>query len=408
MTVDLRNLEPGQWEHWFDGIDRAFGGGFVAEQRVFWRAVNEPERSIAAWDGDAIVGSAGAFSFRLSVPGGALVPAAGVTAVSVQPTHRRRGVLTSMMRRQLDDVRERGEALAVLTASEPVIYGRFGYGVASQEVGVAIDTTRVRLALPDGVEGVRLRLVGLEEGREACEAVYGQLVTSRPGLLARRPGWEHHALVDPPATRNGASERQCVLAEVDGEVRGYARYAVKPEWAPHGPEGTVIVRDLDALDPVVRAALWRFLFGIDLTSKVVAPNRPADDPLYHLVSDIGRCAVSTGEGLFARLVDVGAALEARTYASAVDAVLEVAESFCPWNEGRWRLSGDAKGAVCARTTDPADLALSVRELGSAYLGGFSLSAMARAGRVRELRDGALAQAAVAFRSDLAPWLAHGF
>ena len=408
MTVVLRNLEPGQWEHWFEGIDRAFGGGFVAEQRAYWKGINEPERSIAAWDGDAIVGSTAAFSFRLSVPGGALVPAAGVTSVSVQPTHRRRGVLTSMMRRQLDDVRERGEALAVLTASEPVIYGRFGYGVASEEVGVEIDTTRVRLALPDGVDGVRLRLVGLEEGLEACEAVYGKLVSGRPGLLARRPGWERHALVDPPTNRNGASERHCVLAEVDGEVRGYARYAVKAVWGPHGPDGTVIVRDLDALDPVVRAALWRFLFGIDLTSKVVAPNRPADDPVLHLVSDIGRCAVSTSEGLFARLVDVGAALEARTYASAVDVVFEVADSFCPWNEGRWRLSGEAKGAVCARTADPADLALSVRELGSAYLGGFSLGAMARAGRVRELRDGALTQAALAFRSHLAPWLPHGF
>jgi predicted acetyltransferase len=408
MTVDLRNLEPGQWEHWFDGIDRAFGGSFVAEHRAFWKSVNEPERSIAAWDGDAIVGSAGAFSFRLSVPGGALVPAAGVTAVSVQPTHRRRGLLTAMMRRQLDDVRERGEALAVLTASEPEIYGRFGYGVASEEVGLEIDTTRVRLTLPDGVDGVRLRLVGLEEGLEACEAVYGRLTTSRPGLLARRPGWERHALVDAPTARRGASERQCVLAEVDGEVRGYARYAVKPEWGPRGPEGTVIVRDLDALDPVVRAALWRYLFGIDLTSKIVAANRPADDPLLHLVSDVGRCGVGTQEGLFARLVDVGSALEARTYASAVDVVLEVADSFCPWNEGRWRLSGDAKGAVCARTTDPADLALSVRELGSAYLGGFSLGAMARAGRVRELRDGALAEAALAFRSDLAPWLPHGF
>jgi predicted acetyltransferase len=408
MTVELRDLAPGQWDDWFDRTDRAFGGGIPPEERAQWKAVTEVGRSIAAWDGDEIVGGAGAFSFRMSVPGGALVPTAGVTAVSVQPTHRRRGVLTSMMRRQLDDVRGRGEALAVLTASEPPIYGRFGYGQASEQLRVEIDTTRVRLALPEGVDDVRLRFVGLKESLEACEAVYARLVPGRPGLLARRPGWERQSLVDAPANRLGASARLCVIAEVAGEVRGYARYAVKPESGPGGPDGTVRLRDLDALDPVAYAALWRFLFGIDLTSKIFSWNRPADDPLLHLVSDLRRCHIRTTEGLFARLVDVGTALGARTYATPVDVVLDVADAFCPWNEGRWRLSGDAKGAVCVRTQDPADLALSVRELGTAYLGGFSLAALARAGRVRELRGGALREAAVAFRGDAAPWLSHGF
>lgn len=410
MTVELRDLEPEQWDDWFDRTDRAFGGTIPPEERAQWKAVTEAPRSIAAWDGDEIVGSAGAFSFRLSVPGGALVPAAGVTMVSVQPTHRRRGVLTSMMRRQLDDVRERGEAIAVLTASEPEIYGRFGYGVASERLWFDIDTTRVRLVLPDpaAVARVRLRFTGPEESLAACEDVYARLVPGRPGLLARRPGWERQSLVDAPAIRGGAGARLCVLAEVDGELRGYARYAMKPNWSPGGPDGTVLVLDVDALDPVAYAALWRFLLDIDLTSKAVASNRPADDPLLHLVSDVRRCRTRTEEGLFARLVEVGAALEARTYAAPVDVVFEVTDSFCPWNEGRWRLTGDPKGAVCVRTADPADLTLSVRALGSAYLGGFSLAALARAGRVRELRRGALAEATVAFRSDVAPWLAHGF
>jgi predicted acetyltransferase len=408
MTVEVRALEAGQWDDWFDRTDRAFGGAVQPEERAFDKSVTEDGRSLAAWDGDEIVGSAGAYSFRVSVPGGALVPAAGVTCVSVQPTHRRRGVLTAMMRRQLHDVRELGEPLAVLVASEPVIYGRFGYGAASERVRLDIDTTRVRLAEPEGTEDVRVRFVGLEEGLEACEAVYARVVAERPGMLARQPGWERQALLDPVAMRGGASARQCVLAEVDGEVRGYARYSAKLTWSDRGPDGTVTVRDLDAVDAASHAALWRFLFGIDLMSKVVATTRPADDPLLHLVSDVRRCGVTTSEGLFVRLVDVGAALEARTYATPVDVVLAVSDALCPWNEGRWRLTGGPKGAVCARTGDPADLALSVRELGAAYLGGVSLSALAGAGRVRELRDGALREAAVAFRSDVAPWLAHGF
>ncbi len=137
-------------------------------------------------------------------------------------------------------------------------------------------------------------------------------------------------------------------------------------------------------------------------------NRPCDDTWLHLVSDTRRSALVLRDALHVRLVDVGAALEARTYRTAVDVVFEVEDAFCPWNEGRWRLTGDAKGAVCERTSDPADVALSVRELGAAYLGGFSLAALAAAGRVRELREGAVAQAAAAFGSDVAPWLPHGF
>lgn len=114
------------------------------------------------------------------------------------------------------------------------------------------------------------------------------------------------------------------------------------------------------------------------------------------------------DALHVRLVDVGAALEARTYQTPVDVVFEVEDSFCPWNEGRWRLTGDAKGASCVRTEDSPDLALSVRELGVVYLGGVSLASLAAGGLVRELRQGALAEASSAFASTVAPWLPHGF
>ncbi|MGW7008782.1 GNAT family N-acetyltransferase [Streptomyces sp. NPDC054933] len=409
MTVELRVLEPEQWDGWYGQLELAFGGVAEApEERALWRDVTECERSIGAWDDGEVVGTAGAFSFRLSVPGGALVPAAGVTMVSVRSTHRRRGVLTAMMRRQLDDIRALGEPLAVLTASEPPIYGRFGYGLGTAQLRMEIDTARVRLAAPEGASGVRLRLVPPRAGGEACEAVYARRVTGRPGMLARRPGWERLPLLDPPSERNGAGELQCVLAERDGEVIGYARYAVKPEWDGAGPKGSVLLQDVEALDPASYAVLWRYLFDIDLTSTLITFNRPADDPLLHLVSDIRRCKLSPRDGMFVRLVEVGAALATRTYAAPVDVVLDVKDAFCPWNEGRWRLSGDPKGACCERTTDPADLALSVRELGSAYLGGFSLAALAAAGRVRELRPGSVAEASSAFRHGIAPWLPHGF
>jgi predicted acetyltransferase len=165
---------------------------------------------------------------------------------------------------------------------------------------------------------------------------------------------------------------------------------------------------VEGVDVPTRAALWRFLFGIDLTSTLVAPRRPVDEAWQYQVSDIRRCALRVGDDLYVRPVDVGAALEARSYQAPVDVVLEVEDSFCPWNEGRWRLTGDPEGASCSRTRDTAELSLSVRELGAAYLGGTSLAALAAAGRVRELRQGALAGAALAFSSPVAPWLPHIF
>jgi predicted acetyltransferase len=313
-----------------------------------------------------------------------------------------------MMRRQLDDVREWGRPLAVLTASEPAIYGRFGYGAATYGANVEVDTTRVRLSVPPGTDDVRLRYAAPTDVLDACEAVYARKVSGRPGMLVRLPGWERLGVLDPESERDGGSPLQCVVAERDGEVVGYARFRIKPEWETAGPKGTVMLQDTEALDAAAHAALWRFLFEIDLTSTLTARGRPLDEPWMSMVSDIRRCGLRVRDSLYVRLVDVGAALEARTYQTPVDVVFEGEDDFCPWNAGRWRLTGDAKGASCGRTTDPADLALSVRELGAAYLGGVSLASLAGAGRVRELRQGALAEAAVGFGSTVAPWLPHGF
>jgi predicted acetyltransferase len=409
-VTELRVLRESDWDRWYDVLYRAFGAPPApAEERELDRSLTEFDRSVAAWDGDEIVGTAGAFSFRMTVPGGAAVPAAGVTMVSVAGTHRRRGVLTSMMRRQLDDVRALGrEPLAVLTASEPAIYGRFGYGAATFRTSAEIDTGRVTLSLPPGVDDVRLRYVSPAEVLPACEAVYAALVPRRPGMLTRLPGWERTVLLDPESAREGASALRCAVAERDGEITGYVRYSTKLGWGESGHDGTVKLKDLAALDPVTEAALWRFLFGLDLMTTLSVPSRPVDDAWRYLVSDPRRCRPRLRDDAYVRLVEVGAALSARTYQTPVDVVLEVEDAFCPWNAGRWRLTGDTKGASCERTADAADLSLSVRELGAAYLGGVTLLSLAAAGRVRELRPGSLTEASVAFGSPVAPWLPHGF
>ncbi|MEV5144175.1 GNAT family N-acetyltransferase [Streptomyces sp. NPDC052727] len=408
-ATELKTLRPEEFDRWWDHLVRAFGGGPAsAEERELDRSLTEFDRSLAAWDGDVLVGTSGAFSFRMTVPGGALVPTAGVTMVSVAATHRRRGVLTSMMRRLMDDARAKGEPLAALFASEPAIYGRFGYGAATPQLIAEIDTGRVTLEVPEGTDGVRVRYAAPADVLAECEAVYAALVPRRPGMLARRPGWERAALVDPESEREGASALQCVVAERDGEITGYTRFRTKMVWGRSGHDGTVTLEDLAALDPASEAALWRFLFGVDLMTTLKMRARPVDDAWQYLVSDIRRCLPQQRDAGYVRLVDVGAALSARTYLTPVDVVFEVEDAFCPWNAGRWRLTGDPKGASCERTTDAADVALSVRELGAAYLGGVTLLSLAAAGRVRELRPGALTEASVAFGSPVAPWLSHGF
>ncbi|CAM5326466.1 hypothetical protein SSPIM334S_08223 [Streptomyces spiroverticillatus] len=414
MTTELRVLTEAEWEPFYASLERAFAVTESQEEQQLYRDLTEFDRTLGVWEGDSCVATAGAFSFRMTVPGGASLPVAAVTMVSVAATHRRRGVLTSMMRHQLDDVRARGEAVAVLVASEPMIYGRFGYGVGTFETRAEIDTARVRIAVPEGTDDVRLRYAQVTDPgvHRTCEEIYARAVPGRPGMMARQPGWDRLPMLDPEKDREGATALQCVLAEdADGTVLGFARFRVKPQWSAAGADGVVFLEDLEAVGPrapQAAAALWRFLFDLDLTSKLVALNRPSDDTWVHLVSDVRRSSLVLRDALHVRLVDVGAALEARTYRTPVDVVLEVEDAFCPWNEGRWRLTGDAKGAVCVRTAEPADLALSVRELGAAYLGGVSLAALAAAGRVRELREGAVAEAAAAFGSDVAPWLPHGF
>ncbi|MFJ4837411.1 GNAT family N-acetyltransferase [Streptomyces sp. NPDC088746] len=410
MTTELRVLSAEESDAWFGCLELAFGGvPFSPESREMYAALAEPQRALAHWDGADCVGTAGSYSFRLTVPGGAAVPTAGVTGVSVSSTHRRQGLLTAMMRRQLDDVRSWGEPLAVLLASEPGIYGRFGYSAATTETNLRIDTSRASLALPPGTDGVRVRRSSPAQALDACEAVYAQLAAVRPGTPVRQPGWERVPVNDPESGRKGGSPLQCVLAERDGEVTGYATFHLRPAWDDAGPRGTVAVRDLAALDPASYAALWRFLFGIDLTTVVECHNRPADDAVLRLVSDVRRCEVRQRDGLYVRLVELDAALEARRYRAPVDVVVEVEDTFCPWNAGRWRLIADAKGAAtCRRTDEEPELALSVNQLGAAYLGGVSLTTLAAAGQVRELRAGALAETALAFSSAVQPWCPHGF
>lgn len=356
------------------------------------------ERMHAAFDSDGIVGGAGAFPFELTVPGGT-IRCGGTTLVGVLPTHRRRGVLTAMMRAQLDDIRGRGEPIAALWASEETIYGRYGYGVASLMGEIELPRTHSSLrAEPD--PAARTRLVSLEQAKELAPPIYDRVRLETPGMFGRTPAWwESRVLSDPPDRREGAGAKNAVVLELDGRDAGYALYRVTPKF--EGGVGVGETRVIEALgdSPAAVRELWRFLVEVDWMATVRAGLLPVDHPLWLLLRSPRRMRMRVMDSLWCRLVDVGAALSGRSYAAGDEVVFDVTDGFLPENAGRWRLAG----GEASRTDAEPDLALNVTELGSVYLGGFTFAELGRAGLVRELKPGAVERADAVFATGVRPW-----
>jgi predicted acetyltransferase len=374
--------------------------GMVPTEERMQRFVDQItlERMHAAWSDGAIVGGAGAFTFNVTVPGGD-VPTAGVSVVGVYPTHRRRGVLRSLMRAQLDDAHERGEPLAALWASEEPIYGRFGYGLASfcGEISLAHEYTAFAdVAEPAGT----VRFLEPEEALEAIPPVFERARLQWPGMFSRdRLWWENREIKDSEERREGAGPKRWIVYEQDGAMEGYAVYRHKPGW--DGGSTIAELRVIEALGATSQALrdIWGYLLAVDWKATITASLLPPDHPLFLLLATPRRMRYRMGDSLWVRLVDVGAALSARKYSADGSVVFDVHDDFGTWNQGRWKLDE----GVAARTDDDADIALSVQSLGSAYLGGVSFAELARAGRLEELKDGALARADALFRWDRHPW-----
>jgi predicted acetyltransferase len=384
-SVSLRPGTPADLDAISDLLDYVFHHRTADEDREVDDPVIEPERSLVAEDAGAVVGHTTALSRELTVPG-AIVPAAHVTGVGVAPTHRRRGLLTAMMRRQLTEVAAAGrEPIAVLWASETSIYPRFGYGPAAARLQLDVMTREVRVAEPAPSPG-RLRLLDPQKSIAELAAVYERLRPAKVGWSTRDERWWRVVLSDTEARRGGATPLRGVLHEGPDGPTGYALWRVHDRWDEYGPDARVRIREVAAGDPGTYAALWRFLLGIDLARTATYEYAAVDDPLQYLVDEPRRLGRTLSDALWVRLINLPAALEARRYPAPVDVVLEVDDPLLEQNAGRWRLTGGPGKASCARTDAPPDLACSVTELGAAYLGATSLAALAAAGRVRQLTD----------------------
>jgi predicted acetyltransferase len=401
VTIEIRSPAADELRTAMEATHLVFAEPLSDDHYERQRKVLALDRFYAAYDDGVPVGTAADHEFRLTVPGGEL-GAGGVTWVGVLPSHRRRGILTKLMRRELDDIHERGEPLAVLWASEAAIYGRFGYGIAAPTAQMEADRARFALRDDPGAQG-RVRIVSLDNALEPCMHVYDALRLIVPGFVARSAEWWRSGrLADPEEWRRGASPKYAAIVELDGTPAAYALYRIKQDWQRGFSRSAVKLVETLAVGPVAERELWRFVFGIDLIERVDGRIDPAS-PLFLTVVDARSLHLRVSEGLWLRLVDVGAALAGRSYASDDGVVIEVRDDFCPWNAGRWRV-----GREVARTDDDVELELDVADLASVYLGAFSFGRLAAADRVRELKDGALARADALFRTERTPYCPEDF
>jgi predicted acetyltransferase len=360
------------------------------------RTTYEPDRSLVADDDGEVVGHICVLTRDLAVPGG-LLPAAHITMAGVKPTYRRRGLLTHLM---LQVMAEAPEPIAVGWPTVARIYPRFGYALATQRLGLTVDPRDVRL--PEPAAPGSLHLMTVDQARPVLRQVYESILPTRPGWSSRDERWWDRLLADPPGRRRGASERRVTVHEGSGGFDGYALWRAKVDWGPTGARGEARIEELVASDVDAYLALWRFLLTMDLAGPVSAWAASVDEPLTHLADEPRQVSTTLSTGLYLGILDLPGALTSRRYTTPLDLVIEVTDPVNERNTGRWRLTADGEKVTCASTEEPADLACAINEIAAAYLGGISLSTLAAAGRVRELRPGTLAVASIAFGWHRAP------
>jgi predicted acetyltransferase len=404
MDIEIRTITEDERVDWIQAAETAFSSTAKDDEIEASLPVIEVDRSFAAVDGSRIVGTSASITFRMTVPGGARIPTAGVTMVGVQPTHRRRGINTRMMTAILEQAVDRGEPLAALFASEGAIYGRFGYGLAGL-LG-EFQAESARMAFVRGYErSGHVELVSKDDAMAVIDRVYD--ASLRPGGVERNEALRDHMFATVGEDKDRAWMYAIHFDDTD-EADAYAVYWVKHDWPRSVPSGTINVKECVASTPSGYADIWRFLFDVDLVSAVEAWNRPADEPLLHLVREPRRLRFSLMDGLWLRVVDVAAALEARRYAADGRVVFGITDLLRPESSGNYELVAEGGVGRCSPTHNAEDLAGTINVLGATYLGGTSFRKLWWAGQVDERSSGALDRADAMFASAPAPWCVVDF
>jgi predicted acetyltransferase len=406
MDIDIRPITSDEIAAFRTAVTRGFGGDIHDEDTAPFAAMLPLERTLAAFDGDAIVGTFGDLPFDLTMPGGADLPMAGTTMVTVRPTHRRRGVMRAMMTQHLRTAIDRGDPVAGLWASESAIYGRFGFGSAVDRHDLELDARTVEMPSPD--PDVRVDLVEVDVAKAVIPDLYEQVRTRWAGSLGRPAAWwRHRRFDDPEHWRNGMTARRFAIAYRGAVPIGYVMYRQKEKWEGFLPDGEVSVIEVIATDDPARRALWSFLTTIDLFPRITWWNAAIDDPLPWELSDGRRVKRTLGDSLWLRVLDVPRVLGARRYDSDGRVVIDVADPYLEVASGVYAVEVADGVAEVLATHEPADVALDVRELGALSLGGRSAHQYWRAGLVAGEEE-AVRRLDRLFTTIAAPWCPEVF
>ncbi len=393
MSIDIRKIHEDELDSWTKASARAFGHHATDEHVRVNRLFTEMDRTFGAFDGHDVVGTTTTRTSAMTIPGGD-ARLGFMDDVTVLPTHRRRGIMTRMMRAQLDQMRERGEPLAALSASESLIYERFGFGTATWYHRWKIDRRHTAMKIPPSGGG-NLRFISADVAREEWPKLHAKARKGRVGMVKYSEGYWRAALWDFENQRDGATEFFHVAYMRGDRVAGLCSYRRR--------ERAILVPFLLGEDAEVEAELWKYCFGIDLILEIQAWPCATDDPVIWRLEDPRRLERSLGDHMWLRLVDVKEALSVRRYAESANLTFRVRDEFCPWNDGVYLLDAGADGAECARIRREPQIELGVSDLGAAYLGGVTFSTLARAGRVEERKSGALTLADSVFKTERHPW-----
>jgi predicted acetyltransferase len=365
MAFEIRPIETDEFDRMLLADQRGFGAPPQRPNASRTWAEAELDRTRVAFDGDEIVGVSRNYSFELTMPGGTLLPAAAVSWVSVIPTHRRRGVLTQLIAALHEDAREREEPIAMLTASESAIYGRFGYGIATWRVGLSADRARVRFV--DDDDDGRMRIVTRDEAEKVLPSLYDRVRPLRAGMVSRPDFWWPQVFWEQFAGGKDDAFFVAVHTDAAGIDDAFVGYEIKGEWHHGHADRNLIAHDMQAVDGRSRAALWRYVFGVDLIKTVSTWAAPVDDPLRHIVTDGRRVRVEhIIDGVWLAPLDPATVLTARTYAIDGRFVIDV---HTPAGESqKVLLEGGPAGAQCTATDAAPDLTCSTATLGACLLG----------------------------------------
>jgi predicted acetyltransferase len=406
VSVQVRTLDEGDVAGWVECMRTAFLAKAVPGEVEYRRQAMDLDRSWGAFDGGRVVGTLRSFPTELTVPGPVRIAASALTNVTVLPTHRRRGILTQMVARDLRASADRGETVGILIASEYGIYGRFGYGAAVETATYEIDSSQTRFR-QDGAGTVEL--VDLATIRREAPRLYETFQAAQPGAIGRGDQWWDRTvhLAGVPETDEHRGY-YAIYRAIGGDLQGYLRYRATDRWDQMRPDGVLHIDELVATSPEGYRGLWNYCCQVDLVRTIEAPNRSVDEPLVWMLAD-ARAVRQTArfDLLWVRMLHVSDALSARRYLVDGHLVIEVLDEL-GLAGGRYRLDGGPLGASCATTSSSADLSLNVDALGSAYLGGVSLRTLAQAGRVVEHRPESLARADAMFRTAVTPWCTTWF